>query len=63
MPYTVKKTDACPPGKPWGVVNENTGAVNGRCHATKADAIKQLGALASNVPDAKSKAPSESWRL
>jgi len=54
MPYKTMKTDQCPTSNPWGVVNKATGkVVPGGCHATQDEAQKHLGALQSNVPDAK----------
>jgi hypothetical protein len=46
VPWTVAKTDKCPPDKPWGVINQQTGAVPaGRCHASEGDARKQQAVL------------------
>lgn len=51
MPYHVAKTSGCPASKPWGVIKNSDGKIMG-CHASKADANKQLAALYANEPDA-----------
>ncbi len=53
MPWHVAETAKCPAGKPWGVIKDSDGSVEG-CHLTKADAEKQLAALYANEPGAKS---------
>jgi ClpP class serine protease len=46
MPWKVERDEeACSVSKPWAVKNSDTGAVNGRCHATKEKAEKQKRAL------------------
>jgi hypothetical protein len=46
MPWKVEKdASACSASKPWAVKNANTGAVGGRCHATRNSAVKQQRAL------------------
>lgn len=53
MPYKTQKTDQCPVGKPYGVINENTGkVVPGGCHETKDKAEAHMRALYANVEDA-----------
>lgn len=50
MPWKVEKTSQCSDSKPWGVINKNTGkVVPGGCHKTKADAVKHMQALYTNV--------------
>lgn len=44
MPWHVAQSAQCPAGKPWGVINENTGEVEG-CHASEAAAQEQVAAL------------------
>lgn len=51
MPWHIAKSDACPASKPWAVIKDSDGDVEG-CHASKADAQKQLGALNANESDA-----------
>lgn len=54
MPWRVVKDEsACPVSTPWAVKNTVTGDVNGRCHSTRSEAIKQQRALYANVPEAK----------
>lgn len=49
MPWkVVKDTNACPVSKPYAVKNTQTGSVNGRCHATKAQAEDQRKAMYAN---------------
>jgi hypothetical protein len=50
MPYEVRKTDACPASRPWGVIKVG-GKVMG-CHATKAAAEAQRRAIIANEEDA-----------
>lgn len=52
MPWSIEKGHGCPSSKPWAVVNEDSGDVEG-CHATKADAEAQMAALYANEPGAK----------
>lgn len=45
MPWSVKENhSACPAGKPWGVVKDSDGQLEG-CHVTEADAKDQQAAL------------------
>lgn len=44
MPWSVAKSDRCPTSRPWAVIKDADGSIEG-CHATKADANKQLAAL------------------
>jgi uncharacterized protein len=44
MPWTVSKSEQCPASRPWAVVKDADGSVEG-CHATEADANAQLVAL------------------
>ncbi len=53
MPWHVSETSKCPASKPWGVIKDSDGSVAG-CHASKADAEKQMAALYANEPGAKS---------
>jgi HK97 family phage prohead protease len=51
MPYKIGESDQCPSGKPFAVMNSDTGKVHG-CHDTRESALAQLRALYVNVPDA-----------
>lgn len=52
MPWKIAKGEAgCPPGKPWAVVKESDGSVEG-CHATEAEAEAQQRALYASEPAA-----------
>lgn len=52
MPWhKVQDHSECSSGKPWAVVKDSDGSVAG-CHATEADADKQLAALYANEPKA-----------
>ncbi len=53
MPWHVTETAKCPASRPWGVIKDADGSVEG-CHPTKADAEKQMAALYANEPGAKS---------
>ncbi len=44
MPWNVSKTDQCPAGKPWGVIKEDDGKLQG-CHESKTQAEAQQAAL------------------
>ena len=44
MPWTVEQSAECPESRPWAVVKDADGSVEG-CHATEADASDQLVAL------------------
>ena len=44
MPWRVEKMDSCPADRPWAVVKETDGSVEG-CHPSKAAAQKQQAAL------------------
>jgi hypothetical protein len=44
MPWRIGKSDDCPPSKPYAVIKEDDGSVEG-CHETEAAAKKQLAAL------------------
>jgi hypothetical protein len=50
MPWIVKKSDQCPPSKPWGVFNQATGR-KVACHDTQESARKQQAALYANVKE------------
>jgi HK97 family phage prohead protease len=41
----VAKSAQCPAGKPWAVIKDSDGSVDGRCHPTKEAALAQLAAL------------------
>jgi len=50
MPYhIVEEHHRCPEEKGWAVVKDDDGRVMG-CHATEADARRQLAALNANEP-------------
>lgn len=44
MPWHVSKSDSCPKSKPWAVITDETGKTHG-CHATRAEAAKQMAVL------------------
>lgn len=44
MPWSVRKSDQCPADKPYAVVKDGTGEVEG-CHASTDKARKQQAAL------------------
>jgi len=47
MPWHVAESGKCPASKPWAVIKDSDGSVEG-CHASKADANKQMAALYAN---------------
>jgi len=50
VPYeVVRDTNACPVSKPWSVRNQQSHRNMG-CHATRAEAMRQLAALYANEP-------------
>jgi HK97 family phage prohead protease len=53
MPWTVEQSAECPESRPWAVVKDSDGSVEG-CHATEADANAQLVAL--NIAEAEGRA-------
>jgi HK97 family phage prohead protease len=44
MPWTVSRSDDCPASRPWAVIKDDDGSIEG-CHASEADAQAQLVAL------------------
>src|SRR5690606_24929044 len=44
MPWHVAESSQCPASRPWAVIKDDDGEVEG-CHATEAEANKQLAAL------------------
>lgn len=51
MPWTITENHSdCPTSKPYAVVNEDSGAVEG-CHETRENAVRQIGALEENVTE------------
>jgi HK97 family phage prohead protease len=52
VPWHVAKSDQCPASKPWAVIKDDDGAVEG-CHATKDDANDQLAALNASEDDSR----------
>lgn len=44
MPWHVAKSGSCPASKPWAVIKDADGTIEG-CHASKADAQTQMAAL------------------
>jgi len=44
MPWTIKKSDQCPASRPYAVIKEDDGSVEG-CHASEAKAEDQMAAL------------------
>ncbi len=57
MPWHVGKTAACPTSKPFGVIKDTDGTVDGRCHETREQAEKQMAALYAAEPQASREAP------
>lgn len=51
MPWHVAKSAECPDSKPWAVIKDSDGTVEG-CHETEADANDQMKALYANESDA-----------
>lgn len=49
MPWHIGSSTSCPASKPYAVIKDADGSVEG-CHATKADAKKQLAAMYANEP-------------
>jgi phage head maturation protease len=56
MPWHVDRTDVCPASKPFGVIADADGSVDGRCHATREQATKQMAALYAAEPQASRRA-------
>ena len=53
MPWTVSRSDACPASRPWAVIKDDDGSIEG-CHASEADAEAQLVAL--NIAESEGRA-------
>jgi len=51
MPWTVIRSDECPASRPWAVIKDDDGSIEG-CHASEADAQAQLVAL--NIAESES---------
>lgn len=62
MPWDVKQDDRCPASKPWGVVKQADGSLEG-CHATKTKAKAHQAALYANEPSASSLADRQGVNL
>jgi phage head maturation protease len=56
MPYHVDETSQCPASKPFGVIKDADGSVDGRCHATREAAERQMAALYAAEPQASRRA-------
>lgn len=50
MPWRVEQSSSCPVAEPWAVIKEPDGSVAG-CHASEADANRQMAALYAAEPD------------
>ena len=50
MPWHVAKSDQCPASRPWAVIKDDDGEVEG-CHASEAAAAKQMAALYASEED------------
>src|SRR5512139_3066838 len=50
MPWHVAKSDQCPASRPWAVIKDADGEVEG-CHASEAAAAKQMAALYASEED------------
>jgi phage head maturation protease len=57
VPWHVDETAQCPASKPYGVIADADGSVDGRCHATREQANKQMAALYAAEPQASRRAP------
>jgi len=44
MPWHVSRSDSCPESRPWAVIKDSDGSVEG-CHASESDAKNQMAAL------------------
>jgi HK97 family phage prohead protease len=53
MPWTVSRSDDCPASRPWAVIKDDDGSIEG-CHASEADAQAQLVAL--NIAESEGRA-------
>ena len=53
MPWTVSRSDECPASRPWAVIKDDDGSIEG-CHASEADAQAQLVAL--NIAESEGRA-------
>ncbi len=53
MPWTVSRNDECPASRPWAVIKDDDGSIEG-CHASEADAQAQLVAL--NIAESEGRA-------
>jgi len=51
MPWTVSRSDECPASRPWAVIKDDDGSIEG-CHASEANAQAQLVAL--NIAESES---------
>jgi hypothetical protein len=49
MPWHVERSDKCPASKPWAVIKDADGEVEG-CHVSHDAANGQLAALYANEP-------------
>jgi phage head maturation protease len=56
VPWHVAETAECPASKPYGVIKDADGSVDGRCHATREQANKQMAALYAAEPQASRRA-------
>jgi len=53
MPWTVSRSDECPASRPWAVIKDDDGSIEG-CHASEANAQAQLVAL--NIAESEGRA-------
>ena len=58
MPWHVTKSEQCPASRPWAVIKDSDGSVEG-CHASKEAANKQMAALYANEEATMSKENSD----
>lgn len=52
MPWHVAKSDECPTSRPWAVIKDSDGSIEG-CHATKEEAEDQMAALYASEENAR----------
>lgn len=61
MPWHVAKSDECPASKPWAVIKDSDGSIEG-CHATQDAAEDQMAALYASEEDMTRTLPTADWR-
>ena len=51
MPWSVRRSESCPPSKPWAVIKDEDGSTVA-CHETRESAVTQVAALYAKVAEA-----------